>query len=487
MALYNVLHEIGRFKGFRYMTSRYAFTRQNLLITTFVSLDLLAVLIASVISYKTRFELKSNADLEIAAQYNLNSQAILIGVGIGWVIALALNGTYTNSHSNIANLNLRIIFRRSLIYFFLLGFVSFLVKAAFSRGIFLFMFVSGISFIFLFRAIFFHLVVRRSFYRSNFITELVIIGNNRIEVEKYSNWIIENRKLGFKVARRMICEEIDFEWINFFDNEIDKISNPEVLLLPGIESDLNFPKFLHYLEDLKIHVNWIPLNSGNFGYWQTPAAQEGSPFLTFRPSDISLFQKFIKRIFDVIFSLIVILIISPLLAIISVLIYLFDGRPIIYSQSRIGKNGKPFKFLKFRSMVNDAEKLLGDVPNMHSGNHVLFKSTHDPRVTKLGRILRRYSLDELPQFFNVLNNSMSIVGPRPALPREVSIYDSTYERRLIAKPGITGPWQISGRSDLDLQTSVSLDLNYLINWSFTKDLWIIFSTVGAILKGRGAY
>jgi lipopolysaccharide/colanic/teichoic acid biosynthesis glycosyltransferase len=105
----------------------------------------------------------------------------------------------------------------------------------------------------------------------------------------------------------------------------------------------------------------------------------------------------------------------------------------------------------------------------------------------VGRILRRYSLDELPQFLNVINNSMSVVGPRPALPSEVSIYNSIYERRLIAKPGITGPWQISGRSDLDLRTSVSLDLNYLVNWSFTRDLWIIVSTVGAVFKGKGAY
>jgi len=118
---------------------------------------------------------------------------------------------------------------------------------------------------------------------------------------------------------------------------------------------------------------------------------------------------------------------------------------------------------------------------------VLFKSHNDPRITPVGKFLRKYSLDELPQFLNVLNNTMSVVGPRPALAREVNAYNSIYERRLIAKPGITGPWQISGRSDLDLQTSVALDLNYLINWSFTRDLWIIVSTVGAMFKGKGAY
>jgi lipopolysaccharide/colanic/teichoic acid biosynthesis glycosyltransferase len=138
-------------------------------------------------------------------------------------------------------------------------------------------------------------------------------------------------------------------------------------------------------------------------------------------------------------------------------------------------------------MIKDADKKLSEVENVHGSKHVLFKNPIDPRITPVGRILRKYSLDELPQFFNVINNSMSVVGPRPALTREVTLYNSTYERRLNAKPGITGPWQISGRSDLDMQTSISLDLNYLINWSFSRDLWIIISTVGAVLKGKGAY
>jgi exopolysaccharide biosynthesis polyprenyl glycosylphosphotransferase len=463
------------------------FKLQHLLIATFFCLDFFAVVSASLLSYSARFELKSSADLEIAAQYNVSSRFILVLVSLGWLLALALNGTYSNSHSNIANLNLRMIFRRSLTYFFLFGFLSFIFKASFSRGIFVFMFFSGITMIFIFRTLFLYLVVRKFFNKNRYITNLIIIGTSDLEIEKYTDWIIKNRQLGYKVKLRLICETISYEWIEFFDQELEKVPDPEILLLPGMESDPNFAKFLHYLEDLKIHLNWVPLNSGNFGYWQTPAAQEGSPFLTFLPSDISLFKKLLKRLFDIFFALMIVLMISPLLLAISMMIYFSDGRPIIFSQSRIGKDGKPFKFLKFRSMVKDAEKLLSKVPNMHDGTHVLFKSADDPRVTKLGKVLRRYSLDELPQFFNVLNNSMSIVGPRPALPKEVSIYDSTYERRLIAKPGITGPWQISGRSDLDLQTSVSLDLNYLKNWSFTKDLWIIFSTIGAILKGKGAY
>jgi len=172
---------------------------------------------------------------------------------------------------------------------------------------------------------------------------------------------------------------------------------------------------------------------------------------------------------------------------IALLVLISSGYPVLYSQTRVGLNGKTFRFYKFRSMIKDADHRILEVENIHKRDHVIFKNKEDPRITPIGRILRKYSLDELPQFFNVINGSMSVVGPRPALTREVSLYNSTYERRLNAKPGITGPWQISGRSDLDLQTSISLDLNYLTNWSFTRDLWIIIATVGAVFRGKGAY
>jgi len=238
---------------------------------------------------------------------------------------------------------------------------------------------------------------------------------------------------------------------------------------------------------LDIHVNWIPLDSGNLGYWLIPSPQEGIPFLTFEKSEISLPWRIVKRSFDLLFSFTVMMVLSPVFLLIAIAVLISSGWPVFYSQKRIGLNGRPFKFYKFRSMVKGADKMLSDVENIHAKDHVIFKNRQDPRVTPIGRILRKYSLDELPQFLNVLNNSMSVVGPRPALPHEVNVYNSIYERRLIAKPGITGPWQISGRSDLDLRTSVALDLNYLINWSFTRDLWIIVSTIGAIFKGKGAY
>ena len=457
-----------------------------ILITSLI-LDIIAVCTAAFASYKFRFINEEQASLDLANKFSVNNYYILFIVSVGWIVTLALSGLYSQTNSNLAIANLRLVFRQSVFFFFGLGFFSFLSKASFSRIIFSFMFVIGVTLLIINRLISNVIITRVLFKKKILLSSLVLVGTNSQVIEKYCDWIIDNRYLGYKIVGKIIMPNIDLISIGDLDRQMNKTRKVEVLFLPGIENDENFIKLLHYVEDLKIHINWIPLNSGNLGYWKIPAIQEGSPFLTFRTSDISITRKIQKRFFDIIATVVILIGIFPILVLISLAVFFSDGRPIIYSQKRIGRNGKPFTFYKFRTMVKNADELLEKVSSTKGQEHVLFKNYEDPRVTKLGRILRRYSLDELPQFLNVLGGSMSIVGPRPALPKEVVAYDSLYERRLIAKPGITGPWQISGRSDLDMQTSVALDLNYLAQWSFTRDLLIIFSTIGAIVKGKGAY
>jgi lipopolysaccharide/colanic/teichoic acid biosynthesis glycosyltransferase len=166
-----------------------------------------------------------------------------------------------------------------------------------------------------------------------------------------------------------------------------------------------------------------------------------------------------------------------------------DGGPAIFTQKRVGRGGEPIEFLKFRSMVTDAEARLAALRQQERdrGNDVLFKMADDPRITRVGRVLRRYSLDELPQLWNVLRGDMSLVGPRPALPSEVADYDDDAHRRLAVRPGITGLWQVSGRSDLSWDDTVRLDLFYVDNWSFVQDLLILVRTVRAVVASRGAY
>ena len=164
-----------------------------------------------------------------------------------------------------------------------------------------------------------------------------------------------------------------------------------------------------------------------------------------------------------------------------------DGGPVFFRQTRVGRHGKTFKMIKFRSMCVDAEKRKAELLKANEGAGPLFKLRHDPRVTKLGATLRRYSLDELPQLFNVLTGSMSLVGPRPPLPEEVVKYGRDAERKFLVKPGLTGLWQVSGRSNLSWEQSVRLDLRYVENWTLAMDALILWKTFGAMLRGGGAY
>jgi exopolysaccharide biosynthesis polyprenyl glycosylphosphotransferase len=199
-------------------------------------------------------------------------------------------------------------------------------------------------------------------------------------------------------------------------------------------------------------------------------------------------QRFQKRAFDFCFALAAIVGTSPLLILTAIAVKLTSKGPVFYAAERIGLDGKPFKMLKFRSMVDHADRQLPTLlPQNEGAGGVLFKMRQDPRVTQVGRFIRKMSIDELPQFFNVLKRDMSVVGPRPPLPREVETYDGEVRRRLLVKPGITGLWQVSGRSDLSWENSVRLDLSYVENWSMIGDLIIIGKTLKVVLSSHGAY
>ena len=462
-------------------------TQQVVILALMLIPDSIAIALSAATAYAWRFPDSTTLVDGKPAIAQFEYRGILAFLVISWILVLIATGTYRFNHTTLVIFNLRMIIKRSFTFFFFLGFLSFILKASFSRSVFLVMLGSGLLYLFLVRISVYGLILRPMILRKKVSSNMMIVGRKKEDLEEHTDWLMAHRSLGFTIASRLVCTEITSTWIEEFDRLLRYQKITEVLLLPGMESDPNFSKFIHYCEDLDIHVNWIPLDSGNLGYWLIPSPQEGIPFLTFEKSEISLPWRIVKRSFDLLFSLTVMVLLSPVFLLIAIAVLISSGWPVFYSQKRIGLNGRPFKFYKFRSMVKGADKMLSDVENIHAKDHVIFKNRQDPRVTPIGRILRKYSLDELPQFLNVLNNSMSVVGPRPALPHEVNVYNSIYERRLIAKPGITGPWQISGRSDLDLRTSVALDLNYLINWSFTRDLWIIVSTVGAIFKGKGAY
>ena len=195
-----------------------------------------------------------------------------------------------------------------------------------------------------------------------------------------------------------------------------------------------------------------------------------------------------KRIFDLVFSAVALVLAAPLMILAAVGVWLSGPGPIFYTSERVGLNGATFKMFKFRSMRADADRFAGQlIAASGQQSPMFFKVKNDPRVTPFGRILRKYSVDELPQLLNVLRGDMSIVGPRPQVRREVESYDELVSRRLTVKPGLTGLWQVSGRSDLRPEDAVRLDLHYVENWSPIQDLVIMAKTVKTVLSTDGAY
>lgn len=214
---------------------------------------------------------------------------------------------------------------------------------------------------------------------------------------------------------------------------------------------------------------------------------DGLPLIHVRIPEFKGGQHVLKRATDIVFASLALLMISVVWVFIAVLIKLDDGGPVLFRQTRIGRNGEEFQILKFRTMRVTAEAELAALLAQNQGSGPLFKLKQDPRITRVGRVLRKLSLDELPQFWNVLKGDMSVVGPRPPLPSEVSEYNGTVYRRLYIKPGITGLWQVSGRSDLSWDESVRLDLRYVENWSVMSDLMIMWRTAHAMVRPNGAY
>ena len=202
-------------------------------------------------------------------------------------------------------------------------------------------------------------------------------------------------------------------------------------------------------------------------------------------------NRIMKRIFDIVATVCGGIFILPFMLIIAIIIYLDSGGPIIYKQKRVGRNGKEFNFYKFRSMVKNADTILEEYLNTHEDEkkewQKNFKLKNDPRVTKIGKIIRKTSIDELPQLWNVLIGDMSLVGPRPLLPNEVERYSSYIEDYKLVLPGLTGVWQVSGRSDTTFEERVIMDSWYIHNWSVWIDIVYLLKTVLVVVKSKGAY
>jgi len=290
------------------------------------------------------------------------------------------------------------------------------------------------------------------------------------------------------VGQKIDGIEVKADFVDMFDLAKKEVLDGVFIHVPsGSWMELNLEEIVQEFQDMGMTVD---LSINTFGLRineKIIRELSGYHVLTFSTRMFTMSQLMVKRMVDIIGGLVGCLITIVLTIIVAPAIYLESPGPIFFSQVRIGKNGRRFRIYKFRSMQPDAEKEKAKLMAMNEVNGLMFKLTDDPRITKVGSILRRTSLDEFPQFFNILKGDMSLIGTRPPTEKEFLQYEGRHKRRLALKSGLTGLWQVSGRSDItDFEEVVKLDLEYIDNWSLLMDVKILLKTVGVVLFGKGS-
>ncbi|MEM7803049.1 MAG: sugar transferase [Chloroflexota bacterium] len=266
------------------------------------------------------------------------------------------------------------------------------------------------------------------------------------------------------------------------EHEIDDV----VIALPRNAYE-NMSRLVHSLHELPVNVRIVPDYFSLALFRATAEEFAGVPMINLREPALNEVQRLTKRVVDVICASILLILVSPLMLLIALLIKLDSNGPIFFKQKRVGENGRTFGMYKFRSMVQDADKLLNQVMKRDGEGNLVYKFKDDPRVTKIGKFIRRTSIDELPQLINVFMGEMSLVGPRPEMPWMVETYEPWQLKRLSVPQGITGWWQVNGRSDKPMHLHTEEDLYYIQNYSLWMDIYILLKTPWVIMRGKGAY
>ena len=344
------------------------------------------------------------------------------------------------------------------------------------------------------------LAVRKALHflrrRGGDVTRTIIVGAN-LEARTVAKTLERERWLGYHIVGFVDDDGIVGEEVEGGHrcigrtSDIRRIVNEHDVTLVLVAASAYDPTQLNHLFwtlqdvdcDLQITSGTVDLMASRM----IVQSVAGVPLLYVRRTGMDRVQKTLKRTMDLVGSIALLLLLSPVLAAIALWIRKDSEGPALFKQVRVGREGKPFVCLKFRTMIKDAEHRRAELEHLSDGPGLLFKLKEDPRITSAGRVLRRYSLDELPQLFNVLKGEMSLVGPRPALPGEAEQYDDWVRNRLRVKPGMTGLWQVSGRAETTFADYVRFDLFYIRNWSLALDLWILWRTLRAVIRAEGAH
>ncbi len=415
---------------------------------------------------------------------------------IGWMAALSLTDSRTARVLGVDATEYRRVADASLRIFGLIAIIALLVKIDLARGYLLISLPIGVCLLVLGRWMWRRWLIHQR--RLGLYSRRVVLLGSSTSIEQVARDLQRFPGAGYLVVgactsaqeaseRGWMLADGQVRVLGDFDDIIDAMArvNADTVIVTGSD-DLpaaRVKELSWQLESGRQHLVLSPGIADVAGPRIHTRPVAGLPLVHVETPRLRRGQLLAKRGLDVSLATVGIIVLSPLLAALAVLVRTNDGGPAIFAQTRVGRDGRGFRMYKFRSMVPDAEERLAEVRDraQDSGNEVLFKLRCDPRVTTVGRWMRRYSLDELPQLFNVLAGDMSLVGPRPPLRSEVEQYPESVHRRFLMKPGITGLWQVSGRSSLSWDTSVRLDLSYVENYSVVGDLVILGKTARAVL------
>lgn len=426
------------------------------------------------------------------------SNVVLASIGLFWMVALSVTDSRSPKHFGVGLDEYRHVITASLSAFGALAIGSYLAQAELSRFFFAVTLPLGVALLILGRWLA-RVYLGRQRAAGGALTQTIVIGDHA-EVAEAIRRMRRHTEAGYLPGWACLLdgpEETDPRDVEEVGSlprvpyaEVSDLSSTGdvgAVLIAGWLSRQDSRRLAWSLEGSQVELLFVPRVADVAGPRMHVRTVEGLDLIQVDLPHFTGWGYRVKRAFDVIFSAVVLFLLSPLYVALAIAIKVSDGGPMFFRQERVGFQGEPFVIHKFRTMVVDAEDLLSELRADSTGNGVLFKMDADPRVTRLGQFLRRTSLDELPQFWTVLTGAMSVVGPRPHLENELAEFPDEGMRRLLIKPGITGLWQVNGRSELSLEDSLRLDLSYVENWSMTGDLAIILKTVRAMITPRGAY
>jgi exopolysaccharide biosynthesis polyprenyl glycosylphosphotransferase len=461
---------------------------------TFVVLDVVAVSVAAVVAHVMRFGFAA------ARLPGADIPYVLIALASvpAWVGVLAAAGAYDRRVLGVGSEEYRRILNGGVHCLAVVAILHFVVRLVFARGWVGVMIPVAVVLLVLERY-----GLRRWLYyergRGRFVHRILLVGSVP-SVTGVGEHLARASWSGYRVVG--VCVDVpegDEEHLEIAGRRVPIVGSSADVRRALVTCDADAvaitdesaPGELHELaesvEPPDVEVLVAPAITDVAGPRTVVRPVAGVPLLHVEEPTFAGPERIVKSAMDRVLAAVGLLLLAPVFAAIALAIRIDTPGPTFFRQGRIGLEGRRFAIVKFRTMVQDAESLRTRLHDRNEADGLLFKVRADPRITRVGRILRRWSIDELPQLWNVLRGEMSLVGPRPPLPAEVERYEHHVSRRLLVKPGMTGLWQVSGRSDLEWEESVRLDLYYVDHWSPTMDLAIIFRTFSAVTRGSGAY